>query len=135
MHETPLISRNTESRKGEPLPYTVQVAFAHSLQVFIFRLDELKKEHPEANSVLELLPLHLNRHLRSAETIVLVSGNEAKYFGSVQCTDIQSIFVRYRSTFSFHDDRVALKDHGKTGLAIFSMVAWLISMVANDYSR
>ncbi len=128
MRETPLVSLDTESRKGETLPYTVQVAFAHSLQVLIFRLDKLKRERPEADSVLELLPIHLVRHLRSARTIVLVSEDETKYLDSVQCTDIKSIFIRYRSTFSFHDDRVALKDCGQSGPAI-------ISMVANDYSH
>ncbi len=127
MSKTPLISMDTESKKGHSLPFPVQIAFAHSPYVLVFKLDDLKGQNPSATTVVDLLPTHLVQHLQISCTHVLVCGDESQPFGTFHGVDIQRLFILYKETFFYHDERNR-KDYDKTGLAI-------IGMIAGDYTH
>ncbi len=129
MSEIPLVSVDTESPLGNALPITAQIAFAHSLHAFIFRLDLLRRQRPEARTVTELLPQHLVNHLHRRTTRVLVSGgDESVHFGPIRTIDVQDLFKRHRHYFRYANPGVSTEESGKSGPSI-------IGMMTNVYSH
>ena len=126
----PLLSLDTESAIGNPLPSTVQVAFGRSMWAIIFRVDSLRAEKEawgvnyDDVTLMDILPVRFVRWLYSTNSFVLVSGaNEEEYFPGVDTYDIQDLMYNHRSSFKYSNPWVSVLDSAKTGLAIMSMVA------------
>ncbi len=131
----PLLSWDTESAIGNPLPSTVQVAFEQSIRAIIFRMDSLRAEKEawgmdyDDVTLMDILPACFVRWLYNTNTFILVSGaNEEEYFPGVDTYDIQDLMYSHRSSFKYSNPRVEVLDSAKTGLAI-------MSMVANEYTH
>ncbi len=131
----PLLSLDTESAIGNPLPSTVQVAFGRSMWAIIFCMDSLRAEKEawgvdyDDVTLMDILPAHFVRWLYSTNSFILVSGaNKEEYFPELDTYDIQDLMYNHRSSFKYSNPRVSVLDGTKTGLAI-------ISMVANGYTH
>ncbi len=135
MDAWPLLSLDTESAIGNPLPSTVQVAFGRSMWAIVFRVDSLHAEKEawgmnyDDVTLLDILPARFVRWLCSTNIFVLVSGGaEEEYFPGVDVYDVQELMYSHRSSFEYSNPQVKILDGAKTGLAI-------LGMVANDYTH
>ncbi len=134
MDAWPLLSLDTESAIGSPLPSTVQVAFGRSMWAIIFRVDDLRTEKEawgmdyDDVTLLDILPARFVRWLCSTNIFILVSGAEEKYFPGVDVYDVQELMYSHRASFKYSNPQVKILDGAKTGLA-------MVSMVANGYTH
>ncbi len=130
MDAWPLLSLDTKSAIGNPLPSTVQVAFGRSMWAIIFCVDSLRVEKEawgmdyDDITLMDILPARFVRWLYNTNAFVLVSGvNKEEYFPGVDTYDIQDLMYSHRSSFKYSNPRISVLDGAKTGLAIMSMVA------------
>ncbi len=130
MDTWPLLSLDTESAIGSPLPSTVQVTFGRSMWAIILCVDSLCAERrawepaDDDITLMEILPSRLVRWLRHSNSYILVSGAAKEaYFPGVSSYDIQDLMYNHCSSFKYSDPQVQVLDCAKTGLAIIGMVA------------